>query len=109
MSRQRWVAARDGVGHLQAATGRTACGSSRTEERWAWPVRSHCRECLVMRRSLIRAAGTRLALVESLSPIRPPAALHGIGRKMPESGAVCRYFASASRFLAAGLKDEGRP
>jgi len=44
---ERWIAARDGIGHYRRPREpRTVCGLAPIERRWAWPERERCRTCV---------------------------------------------------------------
>lgn len=47
MTRIRWTAARDGIGHAHVGRlARTACGEPAVGEQFGWPVVRRCIECL---------------------------------------------------------------
>lgn len=46
-ARFTWLAGKDRVGHATSpGLPRTACGLRRLDERFAWPERTRCPECL---------------------------------------------------------------
>lgn len=47
MSRDRWIAGPDGIGHLETRREpRTACGNGAVGEQHAWPTIRRCLECM---------------------------------------------------------------
>lgn len=61
MATQRWLAARDGIGHAQGKGRaiRTACGARALDERHAWPIQRRCEGCVEAVKKLEAAAPAR--------------------------------------------------